>query len=84
MKRRLHDLRRPSPAVLVASVLSLGGSLTLIVLSLLSDPMTASDTTRRAMLVAFAAAQTGLTLFAIKGFQRLYWRAGQLAQRRSR
>ena len=84
MKRRFHDRRRPSPAALVASVFAVGGGLTLLVLSLLSDPMTASDTTRRAMLVAFAAAQAGLTLFAIKGFQRLYRRARQLAHRRGR
>ena len=57
--------------------LSFGSALTgvgasmVLSLSLLFEPMTASETMRQATTVAFAMAQTGLALIAVAVFRRL-------------
>jgi len=82
---RLPGVRRfPSCGWVFGAALVVVGGLAMLALGLLFDPATAGETTRRAMTTAFAAAQIGLALIAIKTFQRLYQKSARLGTRRDR
>ena len=64
--------------------LTLGGGLVMVVLTLISDPLSASAATRTTMTFAFGTAQFGLVLVMIRLFQRLYSHARRIGKGRRR
>ncbi len=76
------SLRFRSRLVTWGVALTLVGGAATLAIALGFDPADSQATTHNAMTLAFATAQLGLALLALKVFQRLYRRATVLATRR--
>ena len=84
MKRHKVRARRILRPARIGWALSGAGALVLVLLTVLSDPASAGETTRLVATTAFAAAQLGLMIVAFAVFRRLYVRSATLGRRKYR